>query len=420
MGANRLYLAATTTTRSLSNSTKPKRIHSLPAVRSSNGSSNSEWSGYDPLVDAAAEKHSVRLTPSSILYAGKSIDGISHLIRSAQYLHRELPVRIAHRVVAFRQLPYIVGANPHLQDVHDMYLRAFHTLSGFPKITTWEEEQRYSRVLKELLDDHRDVVSMLAQSFQESQPYMEAEARTRFLDSMLTSRLGIRMLIEHHLALHQERPNYIGLICINLSVRRLLEKWAGFSEELCMHHYGVSPEVKISGHVDASFPYITTPLDYILPEIFKNALRATVETHSASGAESPATRLPSVHVTIANNEVDFQIRISDRAGGIPHRQLPHVMDYHFTTTETARSRHLGMAQAKEDASDPDPMGDLTLMVNQADRGPISGFGFGLPTSRAYADYLGGSLSLESMYGIGTDAYLRMRHFDSSSRDSVRI
>lgn len=62
-------------------------------------------------IDVAAAKPSVRLTPTTILYSGKSPDG-SHLLRSAQYLHKELPVRIAHRIAGFRSLPFIVGCNP--------------------------------------------------------------------------------------------------------------------------------------------------------------------------------------------------------------------------------------------------------------------------------------------------------------------
>ena len=34
--------------------------------------------------------------------------------RSAQYLHKELPVRIAHRIAGFRGLPFIVGCNPSI------------------------------------------------------------------------------------------------------------------------------------------------------------------------------------------------------------------------------------------------------------------------------------------------------------------
>lgn len=49
----------------------------------------------------------------------------------------------------------------------------------------------------------------------------------------------------------------------------------------------------------------------------------------------------------------------------------------------------------------------------------SSFGFGLPTSRAYAEYLGGSLSIQSMQGIGTDVYLRLRHIDGKG-ESFRV
>ena len=47
------------------------------------------------------------------------------------------------------------------------------------------------------------------------------------------------------------------------------------------------------------------------------------------------------------------------------------------------------------------------------------YGFGLPTARAYANYLGGSLTLESLEGIGTDVYLRLSHIDGRA-DGFRI
>ena len=48
------------------------------------------------------------------------------------------------------------------------------------------------------------------------------------------------------------------------------------------------------------------------------------------------------------------------------------------------------------------------------------YGFGLPASRAYAEYLGGSLTLKSMQGLGTDIYLRLRHFNSNDETPFRI
>ena len=48
--------------------------------------------------------------------------------RSAQYLCKELPVRIAHRIAGFRHLPFIVGCNPTILQVVGL-LRALGCLS---------------------------------------------------------------------------------------------------------------------------------------------------------------------------------------------------------------------------------------------------------------------------------------------------
>ena len=37
--------------------------------------------------------------------------------------------------------------------------------------------------------------------------------------------------------------------------------------------------------------------------------------------------------------------------------------------------------------------------------PLAGLGYGLPISRAYARYFGGDLTLMSMEGFGTDAFV---------------
>ena len=46
-----------------------------------------------------------------------------------------------------------------------------------------------------------------------------------------------------------------------------------FNRGLCEDKYGKAPQVKVEGHVNATFPYIPPPLDYILIELLKNALR---------------------------------------------------------------------------------------------------------------------------------------------------
>ena len=93
--------------------------------------------------------------------------------RSAQYLQLELPIRIAHRIAGIRNLPFIVGCNPSILSVHELYIRAFHILNDFPEILTRSDEEKYSMVLRELLEDHKDVIGTLAQGFKESRKHIK-------------------------------------------------------------------------------------------------------------------------------------------------------------------------------------------------------------------------------------------------------
>ncbi|CAG0884418.1 unnamed protein product [Darwinula stevensoni] len=355
-------------------------------------------------IDDAAAKPSVRLTPATILYAGKNSDG-AHLLRSSQYLQRELPVRIAHRIAGFRTLPFVIGCNPTILSVHELYIQAFHILNEFPEIQSLEDSRKYNGILRELLDAHKDVVTHLASGFRECRRYDE-DLIGQFLDRTLTSRLGIRMLAMHQLSLHDEQPNHVGIINISMKVKDVLTKWCDFVSHLSQYKYGRSATFKLSGHINAAFPYIQLPLDYILPELLKNAARATIEYHGDVLPED----MPPITITIANNDVDFIIRISDRGGGIPHGNVNTVMHYNFST-------------ATDEENMDDHHGGFSGMVEAANSaqtaGPMYGFGFGLPTSRAYAEYLGGGLHLQSMQGIGTDVYLRLRHVDGKF-DSFRI
>ncbi|MGH0144038.1 UNVERIFIED_CONTAM: hypothetical protein FKN15_001513 [Acipenser sinensis] len=243
-------------------------------------------------IDVCAEKPSVRLTPATMLYTGKSLDG-SHVLSSAKYLHMELPVRIAHRVKGFRSLLFIIGCNPTILQVHDLYIRAYHMLSDFSPITDLEAEGRYCKLVQQLLDDHKDMVTMLAEGFRESRKHIQDKALIKnFLDTTLTSRLGIRMLATHH----EDNPDFVGIICTRLSPKKIIEKWVDFARRLCELQYESSPRVRINDHVAAGFPFIPFSLDYILPEMLKNAMRATMESHLDTPHNAPyrqASRRPA-------------------------------------------------------------------------------------------------------------------------------
>ncbi|CAE7476136.1 Pdk2, partial [Symbiodinium necroappetens] len=50
--------------------------------------------------------------------------------------------------------------------------------------------------------------------------------------------------------------------------------------------------------------------------------------------------------------------------------------------------------------------------------PLAGYGVGLPLSRLYAQYLGGSLHLMSMPGEGTTAFLHLKRLRQDAREQL--
>ncbi|KAJ2379147.1 [Pyruvate dehydrogenase (acetyl-transferring)] kinase isozyme 2, partial [Coemansia sp. RSA 2611] len=55
------------------------------------------------------------------------------LLRGAQFLHDELPIRLAHRVVELDSLPESLNQMPSVLRVKRMYIDSFNELIHFPK-----------------------------------------------------------------------------------------------------------------------------------------------------------------------------------------------------------------------------------------------------------------------------------------------
>lgn len=125
------------------------------------------------------------------------------------------------------------------------------------------------------------------------------------------------------------------------------------------------------------------------------------------------SEVPNIVVTLCSNDTEFFVRISDRGGGIPESKLQDIFKYSFTT--------MGDRSTIKPSDNDNILFDICKgnVNNSPSGGPMAGWGFGLPTSRAYATYLGGSLQLQSMEGLGTDVYLRLRHI-YGKKESFRI
>lgn len=425
----------------------------------------------DPEIDQACEKPLIRLNPMTMMYMGVSDDN-SHIQRSANYLRNELPIRLSHMINEIRHLPFIIACNPSMLDIHERCIKAFRDFDNFDKeIKDLNRVKHFNQLVYNMLEMNKDLLALLCDGFKDTRRYIKNEMFIKTnLNKILTTRLGIRLLCEHHIALNKQsdllllnegsdsynsndtrsRSNdcfestylpsnlgdngtsssvsynrddeWVGIIQKKFSPKKLIENSARLVTRLCMDKYGTSPKIKIDGHTNAQFRYMPLPLEYIMPELLKNSFRATCEHHRCSSS------LPDVNITIALNEKDFVLRIRDRGGGIPHKLVDRIFDYHFTTADNSEdgnhnqsnefefgSTHSNSNSQKGDSFHKYLNNSAIGMICEASatRGlaVMHGYGFGLPTSKAYAEYLGGSLTFQSMQGIGSDFFLRLSLLD---------
>ncbi len=74
---------------------------------------------------------------------------------------------------------------------------------------------------------------------------------------------------------------YTNLCMVSVcNVNKYIYAWFGGSRdrEMCEMKYGHAPEVRTNGHLNATFPYMSPPLEYIILELLKNAMRSTFAT----------------------------------------------------------------------------------------------------------------------------------------------
>ena len=334
------------------------------------------------------------------------------LMVSAQFLHKELPVRLAHRVAELENLPLGLSSKAQVRAVRDWYAESYDELKSFPNIESMEDEAKFTRMIEGVMNKHANVVPMIARGVLELK--MELAGRggggngvagvagsrnslertlgadlpeiSQFLDGFYMSRIGIRMLIGQHVALHETnpRPDHIGLICTKMSPRDVVRDAVDDARSICMRQYGDAPEGEVFGGETFAFAYVPGPLHQMLFELVKNSLRAVSEKYAES-LDNP----PPIRVVIAEGAEDVTIKISDEGGGIRRSGLQRIWTYLYTTADS-------------------PLLDMDGDSASAG-GPVvlAGYGYGLPLSRLYARYFGGDLQVISMDGYGTDAYLHL-------------
>ncbi|XP_061110585.1 pyruvate dehydrogenase kinase, isozyme 4 isoform X3 [Conger conger] len=221
-----------------------------------------------------------------------------------------------------------------------------------------------------------------------------------FLDRFYMSRISTRMLMNQHTLIfdgstNPAHPKHIGSIDPNCDVVGVVKDAFESAKMLCDQYYLTSPEVEIKqvNSKDPELPlhivYVPSHLYHMLFELFKNAMRATVEAHESS------LTLPEIKVQVSLGSEDLTIKMSDRGGGVPLRKIERLFSYMYSTA-------------------PSPV------IGNARNAPLAGFGYGLPISRLYAKYFQGDLQLYSMEGYGTAAVIYLKALSSESVERLPV
>ena len=339
------------------------------------------------------------------------------------------------------------------------------------EITSLEDEIKFTEGLVDIVQTHSNTISILARGFLEARKYISPSEVTSFLDEHLRARIGTRLIAEQHIALHfssqphqqlttshgpePENPgsmhngSYIGVIDTQLCPATVIRHCEAIVGDICEFKYGMRPRVVIHGEPDYAFAHIPVHLEYILTELLKNAFRATVESTSdrcepievtiaplpedpsASGGSGSqfkegisnfdqgnvdeasrafgslrsesSTASPNIR-PLDHGTPGVTIRIRDRGGGISPEDFSHIWEYSFTTFSEDK------VTSTLSGSDTGSGGDALSVIAGAAAGgsSIAGLGYGLPLGRAYAEYFGGGIAVQSLWGWGTDVYLSLR------------
>ena len=191
---------------------------------------------------------------------------------------------------------------------------------------------------------------------------------------------------------------------------------------LAKEAYGSScvlPDITIEGHLDATFPYILSHLQYVIGELLRNSIQAVVERRSAC-TNGP----PPIEVLICEAPQHVIIRISDQGGGIPNEVLPKLWSFSKGPRSQTHLKNLSqvpkMAATMQELKLPNPSSGKSSSSEESKKRSYDGslssltsrppnlrLGMGLPMSRVYAEYWAGLLELHSLEGYGVDAFLQI-------------
>lgn len=403
-------------------------------------------------IEKLGKQHPTPLRLKDMYEYGCTNDQKIQRLRNAQFLHRELPVRIAHRAIDLLSLPHGLSNAMPIRQVATIYLTFLRRINDFPLPTNIEQEERFTDMLQTIILDRTSIPTSIAQGIQTwlqktgdelsaastnqkktAAEQYQYEDRLREMDQALarffTARVGLRFLVEQYvltspresaqsfrqhsgmlpvlLANSSRGSNdsppqkHLGCIQPNVDVAQEVRRMADIVAQQTKEYYnGLCPEIHI---VDCAsdydeFTFVPHHLQYMVCELLKNSCRASVRKYK----EREAATVFGDTTTTTNTSSKMSI---------PSIRVIIVKGSEDVTIKVAdqgggipRSRMATIWRFAHSTASMDEQ-DTTFGVETSSGARLRGFG--LPLAEIYARYFGGELTLKSTEGYGLDAYLHL-------------
>jgi hypothetical protein len=224
-------------------------------------------------------------------------------LRNAQFLYKELSIRVAQRAVDLITLPHGLNKTAEVQEIIHKYLSYTRKIIDLTCPQNDEEEYEFTNALLEIVKDRKSIpmaiakgVASLKDNRKEELDVYRLQEVEKALYRFFNARTGMRLIAEHHILScirRQHDPSIVmskafsendqSLGCIKDDCNPYLEaqKVASNVMKHCKDCYGVTPEIEVldcspDKYADSKFTYVPHHLKYILSELLKNSCRATI------------------------------------------------------------------------------------------------------------------------------------------------
>ena len=111
-------------------------------------------------------------------------------MKQTKFLHREIPIRLSHRIEDLHQLPHDLSKSSSMQELYEMYMSSFQKLYGYkePDNWDWEECLNYMKEVSTLKDEHANIELRVSKSISEYKKIIQY--RNGYFDEDIINILG--------------------------------------------------------------------------------------------------------------------------------------------------------------------------------------------------------------------------------------